>query len=274
MSPKATPRQARERGRRSKDKSEQRSPDMEESNEYMDSSISRPSSDISREDFIHFENAIAPYLHELAEVKRNIATSLHAVDELMDGLTGTFKGRMDIVKGVGETWGKEEEQSKKIEELTAFNEQLLRWSQEKGKELEDKIQTLIRERDHAQVEKEELEQKYMEEYATREQDLKDREKRLHSDYEKKMKALEIQKAEAKKELEKGKRLEIRGLNITIEKLTEENERHKCDLADLKNLVEKTDRAYESLGRENNSMRDQVDVIQRDFWVPEKPDDYL
>ena len=247
----------------------------------MESPITRTSSVISQDDFVDFENTVSPHLDELAELRKDISSSLHAMDVLMDKLTGTFRGRMDFVKGVGESWGKEEEQSKRIEELEGVRRHLIKWNQEEEKKHEDEIAALRRELAVAQSEKENMEQTLMEKYNARERSLDGREKNLSLEHAKKLKAVNDQMVETRKELEKTQRHETRDLKKTIKTLNEEKEQYERELAGLKDSNQKTEQAYEktelayaTLRRENDSLKKEVVAVRKDFWVSEKPDHYL
>jgi chromosome segregation protein len=282
MSPSASSRRSgTENSKRSKRVDSFASSETGQADEYQSSPLLKSSPTISREDLKSFAEDIAPHLSELAEVRDNISNSLHKVENVMEKVTGKFKGRMDIVNGVGESWGKEQEQREEIDRLEKLTESLFLWKEKERKQLDSRIETLMEELSASKREVEEVEQKHEQKYAVRQAALGAQEARLHADYENRKREIEAKEVDLKRKIKEESAKDISdlkktigNLNRTTKKLKDENQKLDEDLSTLKSSHEKSERAYNSLKQENASLQSNIETIQKEFLVAEQSDEYL
>jgi len=261
------------------------SSEIDDYDESRDTAYEPSPRNISQEDFAKLGADLTPLLDEATAIKQEIVTKLGKWDHLMGDITAAFQGRIHVVKGASDTWGREEEQSKKITELEDFTEGLLRRygdielkSKAEKAALELKIDSL-------QAEKEGLEQefkkKYEQEYDDRTKEVEEKEKRMDADHRKLMKRLEAETAELRKTLQDDKKNEIDGMKKKIDELkaqaktlSDDNTRKETELKTLKGSAKVLQRAYDHLEKEDTLTRAKMEAMRKEFRLPEQSNEYL
>jgi chromosome segregation ATPase len=257
-------------------------------NEYQNSPIPMSSATLSHENITSFQNEVNPHVTEFFELKDDLIKRFSTMGDVVEKIFSTFEEHRNVVRGVGESWGKEQEQSREIKELKAKNVKLLLWPEEKGKQYEDQIEDLQKKLYAARRAAEVVEQQYADKYADRENDLIAREKRSQLDYEKKIRDLRTKEIETEESLKEKNAKEIEDLNRTISRLNKTNakandetkklkanlETLEVELEDMKLEYEKSERAYKGLLKEHRTVQSDMEKMKKEVDVPERSDEYL
>lgn len=278
----------RDGGQRQKRRSKTANGRSSETNDFCDHTdltIEQSSQNISQEDLVSLESDLAPLLGAATAMKEEIMTTLRKWDHLVEDVTAALQGRIHVVKGASDTWGRDEEQSKKIIELEDFNQKLFRRFADIEQNCKAEKATLEQEVDKLQSEKKGLEQKfakrYEREYHDRTKEVEEKEKQMDADHRKVKKKLEAEKAELRKTLEGEKKQEIDGmrgkiggLEEQVKSLSDDNDRKGLELKSLNDSLKVLKRAYEHLEKEKESTVAKMEATRNEFRLPEKSDDYL
>jgi chromosome segregation ATPase len=243
---------------------------------------------ISQEDLLTFSSDLTPLLGKAAAVKQEIVANLgnlEKLDSLIEEITAALQGRIHVVKGVSDTWGREEEQSKEINELKVLNEGLLRRYGDIEQNFKAEKATLEFKFNSLQAEKDGLEQefkkKYEQQYVDRKKEVEEKERRLDADHRKVEKRLEVEKVELRKTLENDKKKEIEdmkrkidGLEAQVESLSVANNEKESEFKKLKGAGKQLQRAYEHSETELASTKNKLEATLEEFRLPEQSNDYL
>jgi chromosome segregation ATPase len=232
----------------------------------------RPS--ISQEDLANLQDAFGPCVEKLGEAKANIMQSAQGIDELMEHIANSFKGKLHIVKEVGNTWGQENQKDEEIRLLKERVEFLMNWAENKAKPLKDELHLERQKYDVLLSEKEALRENYEMRYKDREIKLREREKKLEEEKATQKSDFVAQQEKLTRSLDKKLKRTTTELAEKYSSLENDHVVLQRDHKSLSSDFEKSDRAYESLNNECAKLKTQIKVYQTEFGAPEEPEEHL
>jgi chromosome segregation ATPase len=229
---------------------------------------------VSQEDIANLQGAFGPCIEKLNDAKSKIMHSAETIDDLMKHIENSFRGSMHIIRELGDTWEQGDQKAERILKLEAQITELMHWQDNQTKPLEAKL-NIERERNEALIsEKEALEAEYEMQYKDREMQLREREEALVRERSVLEKELKAQKETLEKSFRTQYDKAVEKLALKYSSLENNHGSLQKEFESLSSRFEKSERAYDNLNSENNSLKSQVEVFKTEFGAPEEPDDYL